>query len=126
MNSLGVGGTNAHVVLEEAPPTPTAAADPNEPVLLQLSAKGLRSLDGAASASPSICVPIRRSPSPTSDSASSARARRWIAGGFSSRAAATRRSTCSEPRPRRVFTHSLPRRGASVLSSRAAAAIAQA
>ncbi|HPG25122.1 MAG TPA: type I polyketide synthase, partial [Myxococcota bacterium] len=47
VNSLGVGGTNAHVVLEEAPPTPTAAADPNEPVLLQLSAKGLRSLDGA-------------------------------------------------------------------------------
>ena len=51
VNSLGVGGTNAHVVVEELdesfrPETPEAKTKSKE-VLLQISAKGNKSLDGA-------------------------------------------------------------------------------
>jgi acyl transferase domain-containing protein/thioesterase domain-containing protein/acyl carrier protein len=46
VSSLGVGGTNAHIVLEEAPEQgPTAPAKPWE--LIQMSARSRRSLDGA-------------------------------------------------------------------------------
>ncbi|MQA26475.1 MAG: AMP-binding protein, partial [Micromonosporaceae bacterium] len=38
VNALGVGGTNAHVILEEAPPAPTPAADFSGPAVLPLSA----------------------------------------------------------------------------------------
>ena len=49
VNSLGVGGTNAHAVLEEAPPRAAAltVAD-NGPHLLRLSARSTTALDGAA------------------------------------------------------------------------------
>ena len=44
VNSLGVGGTNAHVVLEEAPPrAPTQASGPQ---IFTLSAKNPAALDG--------------------------------------------------------------------------------
>jgi len=48
INSLGVGGTNAHVVVEEYP-QPEAPASATEPgrVLFQLSARSSKSLDGA-------------------------------------------------------------------------------
>ena len=39
VSAFGVGGTNAHVVLEEAPELPPAAED-GRPQLLVLSAKG--------------------------------------------------------------------------------------
>jgi len=48
VNSLGVGGTNAHAILEEAP-TPTAAAtDLAVPQLLRLSARSDTALDAGA------------------------------------------------------------------------------
>ncbi|HEX3525566.1 MAG TPA: non-ribosomal peptide synthase/polyketide synthase, partial [Thermoanaerobaculia bacterium] len=47
VSSLGIGGTNAHVVLEEAPPTPAAA--PSRPwQLLTVSARSRTALDQAA------------------------------------------------------------------------------
>jgi len=46
VSSLGIGGTNAHIVLEEAPPAPAAA--PSRPwQLLTLSARSLKALDAA-------------------------------------------------------------------------------
>ncbi|HWM44182.1 MAG TPA: type I polyketide synthase, partial [Burkholderiales bacterium] len=45
--ATGMGGTNAHVVLEEAPPTADSTSDPG-PQLLQLSAKTPSALDQAA------------------------------------------------------------------------------
>jgi acyl transferase domain-containing protein/thioesterase domain-containing protein len=47
INSLGVGGTNAHVVLEEAPVLPTAPTSKAGSLLL-LSARSKASLDSAA------------------------------------------------------------------------------
>ena len=47
VNSLGVGGTNAHVVLEEHASAATASEDVSRARLLQISAKNKRSLDGA-------------------------------------------------------------------------------
>jgi acyl transferase domain-containing protein/thioesterase domain-containing protein len=47
VNSLGVGGTNAHVVLEEHASAVTANEDVSRARLLQISAKNKRSLDGA-------------------------------------------------------------------------------
>ncbi len=51
VNSLGVGGTNAHAVLEEAPrraaEAPAGEADDDTPELLVLSAKGKKALDDA-------------------------------------------------------------------------------
>src|SRR5690606_2114390 len=45
ISSLGVGGTNAHAILEEAPPRP--ASPPREPwQLLLFSGKSARSADG--------------------------------------------------------------------------------
>ncbi|MEZ5853680.1 MAG: SDR family NAD(P)-dependent oxidoreductase [Hyphomicrobiaceae bacterium] len=48
VNSLGVGGTNAHVVIEEAPPVPQRTAASSGPVLLTLSAKTAAALDALA------------------------------------------------------------------------------
>jgi len=45
VNSLGVGGTNAHVVVEEAPERPSSAAARREFQLLTLSARSKKSLD---------------------------------------------------------------------------------
>ena len=47
VNSLGVGGTNGHVVLEEAPGRAPSTSSKRSHVLLQLSAKGAKALDGA-------------------------------------------------------------------------------
>jgi acyl transferase domain-containing protein len=49
VNSLGVGGTNAHVVLEEAPPQPAREASapaPDVPELLVLSGRSRGAVDG--------------------------------------------------------------------------------
>ncbi len=46
VNSLGVGGTNAHVVIEEPPAIPSRASDPQTPVLLTISAKSATALEG--------------------------------------------------------------------------------
>src|SRR5262249_3144615 len=48
VNSLGVGGTNAFVVLEEAPPAPAAPASPRPCHLLVLSARSRAALDAAS------------------------------------------------------------------------------
>ena len=49
VTSLGIGGTNAHVILEEAPASP--ASEPGRPVkLFTLSAKTVEALDGATQA----------------------------------------------------------------------------
>lgn len=45
VNSLGVGGTNAFVILEEAPELPAASAHARENHLITLSAKNRKSLD---------------------------------------------------------------------------------
>ncbi|MBT8423229.1 MAG: SDR family NAD(P)-dependent oxidoreductase, partial [Gammaproteobacteria bacterium] len=47
VNSLGVGGTNAFVILEEAP-APAASEDDRTPQLLVLSARSKRAVDTAA------------------------------------------------------------------------------
>ena len=48
VSSLGVGGTNAHIVLEEAPPVPAPTAMTDDRWrLIPLSAKSRSSLDGA-------------------------------------------------------------------------------
>ncbi|WP_155300050.1 type I polyketide synthase [Deinococcus kurensis] len=48
VNSLGVGGTNAHVILEQAPPRPRRAPDAARPELLLLSARTEAALDEAS------------------------------------------------------------------------------
>ncbi|WP_433574458.1 SDR family NAD(P)-dependent oxidoreductase [Nocardia brasiliensis] len=47
VNSLGMGGTNAHVVLEQAPPQPRSADD-GRPQVLVLSARNRAALEAAA------------------------------------------------------------------------------
>lgn len=47
VSSFGFAGTNAHVLLEQAP-EPSARADPNGPVLLALSARTTSALDALA------------------------------------------------------------------------------
>lgn len=49
VSSLGVGGTNAHIVLEEAPPAAPAAPAADGPHVLVLSARSAAALDAAAS-----------------------------------------------------------------------------
>ena len=48
VSSFGIGGTNAHVVLEEAPPLPVRRSGRARPVLVPLSARTPASLDTAA------------------------------------------------------------------------------
>ena len=50
VSSFGVGGTNVHVVVEEAPQTSAAPADPKGPQVLLLSARTPESLQDAKSA----------------------------------------------------------------------------
>ncbi|WP_217211452.1 type I polyketide synthase [Streptomyces sp. AC550_RSS872] len=48
VSAFGFGGTNAHVVLEEAPPAPGPAPSPRESELLVLSARSEHALDQAS------------------------------------------------------------------------------
>lgn len=48
VNSLGVGGTNAHAILEEAPAPAPAAAGRDEPQVLRLSARSDTALEAGA------------------------------------------------------------------------------
>ncbi|MBY0561315.1 type I polyketide synthase [Hyphomicrobium sp.] len=48
ITSLGAGGTNAHLVLEEAPPRRATVGRENEPQLLVLSARSNKALDAAS------------------------------------------------------------------------------
>ncbi|MGW7499725.1 SDR family NAD(P)-dependent oxidoreductase [Streptomyces luteogriseus] len=48
VSAFGFGGTNAHVVLEEAPPAPEPAPSPRESELLVLSARSEQALDQAS------------------------------------------------------------------------------
>lgn len=51
VSSLGIGGTNAHAILEEPPPRPDAAAsDDTEPQLLLFSGRDARALSANAAA----------------------------------------------------------------------------
>lgn len=50
VSSLGVGGTNAHIVLEQAPPRPASEAPRREFQLFALSAKTVSALDATAGA----------------------------------------------------------------------------
>ena len=47
VNSLGVGGTNAHAIIEEAPAALASATASEEPRVLVISAKNRKSLDAA-------------------------------------------------------------------------------
>lgn len=49
VNSLGVGGTNAHAILQEAPATAPSTEETKTPQVLRLSAKTTTALDAAAS-----------------------------------------------------------------------------
>ena len=67
VNSLGVGGTNAHVVLQEPPARSPSDAASRPVQLLTLSAKSTASLDGAqAAAGGPPARPSRAAGSPTS------------------------------------------------------------
>lgn len=46
ISSLGVGGTNAHVIVEEAPPLPSSGAPQREPQLLVVSGRTPSALEG--------------------------------------------------------------------------------
>ncbi|MFI1034020.1 SDR family NAD(P)-dependent oxidoreductase [Streptomyces sp. NPDC020951] len=48
VSAFGFGGTNAHVVLEEAPPAPELCASPRESELLVVSARSEQALDEAS------------------------------------------------------------------------------
>lgn len=48
VSALGIGGTNAHVILEEAPPLPAASSDPRGYHLLTLSAASEAALTAAS------------------------------------------------------------------------------
>ncbi|MFD7505050.1 amino acid adenylation domain-containing protein [Streptomyces sp. NPDC059850] len=47
VNAFGFGGTNAHAILEEAPPRPADATEDDGPQLLTLSARGADALEAA-------------------------------------------------------------------------------
>ncbi len=65
VNSLGVGGTNAHAVLQEAPPRPASEASdwPFQPIVL--SARSKAALDAQSARWPPTCAPTPNSPWPT-------------------------------------------------------------
>jgi acyl transferase domain-containing protein len=50
VSAMGFGGTNAHVVLEEAPPAAPSASTGGEPLLLALSARSATALERRAAA----------------------------------------------------------------------------
>jgi acyl transferase domain-containing protein len=61
VNSLGIGGTNAHVVVEE-PPSPVSSADARPFTLLLISAKTATALDAATR---NLGLQLRRDPAPS-------------------------------------------------------------
>lgn len=107
VNSLGVGGTNAFVVLEEAPERPASAEDPS-PQLLVLSARNRKALDQNAQR---LAAWLRDNPqAELADVAFTLKAgrrafeqRRVLA----ARDAAEAIALLETPDPRRVYTHTL-------------------
>lgn len=75
VSAFGIGGTNAHVVLEQAPPTPERAAPEPRAELLVLSARSEGALARLASA---WAEHLRQSPAPLADLAYTAAVRRTL------------------------------------------------
>ncbi|MFT5442171.1 MAG: acyl transferase domain-containing protein, partial [Myxococcota bacterium] len=115
VNSLGVGGTNAHVIVEEAPPEVTTTESTRPHQLLMLSARNNKALDGNSAR---LADYLRSHPeTPLADVAYTLDVGRR---GFDRRrvlAVASREEAIEaleSGNPRRLFTHSVPDTATSV------------
>jgi len=116
VNSLGVGGTNAHVVLEEPPEAPASSPSRRSHQLLRLSARNNKSLDGNARA---LAAHLRANPgidladvAYTLEVARAEMDRRRV---LVARDAAEAAELLESGDPLRVFSHSVPDANVSVV-----------